>query len=136
MVPMVNSKIYKIVVHCSESPHRGDSAEDIHYWHKARGWDGIGYHYVIREDGKVDYGRPHYWIGAHVHRHNLGTIGICLLGIDYFTEVQLVALRTLIMRLLEEYPDAEVVGHRDLDPNRTCPNFDVKHWLLEDEIRR
>ena len=43
-----------IVVHCSDSPHgRGNNAETIHGWHLARKWSGIGYHYVILEDGTV-----------------------------------------------------------------------------------
>lgn len=130
----MSSKIYKIIIHCSDSPHRGDTAEDIHYWHKARGWDGIGYHYVIRETGKLDYGRPHFWMGSHVHGWNLGTLGVCLLGTDNFTDQQFLTLRLLLTRLKEEYPEAEIVGHNELDSRKTCPNFDVQEWLREQEI--
>ena len=120
--------INKIVIHCSDSPHRGDTAEDIHRWHIQRGWSGIGYHYVIGETGKVENGRPHYWTGSHVKGHNLGSLGICLLGTDYFTPAQMDSLTDLVFLLKAVYPDAEVCGHRDLDSRKTCPNFDVKEW--------
>ena len=34
--------------------------------HLGFGWDGIGYHKVILRSGKVENGRPEFWIGAHV----------------------------------------------------------------------
>ena len=121
--------IDRIVVHCSDSPHgRGDGAEDIHYWHKQRGWSGIGYHYVIKEDGRIENGRPQYWEGAHVRGHNANTLGICLIGKDEFTPDQFDSLRGLLDRLRVEHPSAVIVGHRDLDSSKTCPNFDVQHW--------
>lgn len=122
-------KIDTIVIHCSDSPHRGDTAEDVHRWHKERGWSGIGYHYVIREDGTVDLGRPHYWTGAHVAGHNTGSLGICLLGTTEFTEDQFRSLRSLLKFLKADYPEAKILGHRDLNPNKTCPNFNVKEKL-------
>ena len=120
--------ITKIVVHCSDSPHRGDTAADVHQWHLERGWSGIGYHYVIKEDGELEFGRPHYWTGSHVKGHNTGSLGIMLFGKDYFTPEQFDTLKVLITNLRMEYPNAEVMGHRDLDPHKTCPNFDVKSW--------
>ena len=51
--------IEKIVIHCSATPRNKDfSAEDIRDWHvKGNGWSDIGYHYVIRLDGTIEYGR-------------------------------------------------------------------------------
>ena len=38
-----------IVVHCSAvKPDQTSSAKQIDGWHKALGWKGIGYHYVVR----------------------------------------------------------------------------------------
>lgn len=121
-----------IVVHCSDSPHgRGHSAETIHRWHQERKWSGIGYHYVITEEGEVQNGRPHYWTGAHVKGHNTGSLGICLIGRDYFAPEQLDSLRELLKDLHDQYPEAVICGHRDLDPNKTCPNFDVRDIVEE-----
>jgi len=123
--------IKHIVVHCSDSPSdRGDTAKDIHRWHQERGFDGIGYHAVILPTGEIEQGRPHYWKGAHVKGHNHDSIGICLIGQIHFNDEQKAALRDLIHELLRKYPKADVVGHCDLDPKKTCPNFDVKDWWL------
>ena len=123
-------KIKRIVVHCSDSPHRRDKAETIHAWHLTRGWSGIGYHWVIQEDGTVEAGRPEYWTGAHVKNYNTGSIGICLFGVSYFTEDQFESLDLLIRQILERHSEVEdICGHCDLDQNKTCPNFDVKKWL-------
>ena len=121
-------KIDTIVVHCSDSPHRGDTAETVHKWHLERGWAGIGYHYVIREDGTVERGRPDYWVGSHVAGHNANSLGICLLGKDEFTDAQYASLKELVKSLFIKYPGAALKGHRDLDSKKTCPNFSVQGW--------
>ncbi len=118
-----------IVVHCSDSPQgRGDNAATLHAWHKQRGFAGIGYHFVVLEDGTVENGRPIYWEGAHVEGHNKNSIGICLIGKDKFTDKQLSAAKKLVADLQKKH-GGKVVGHRDLDSKKTCPNFDVKKWL-------
>ena len=124
-----------IVIHCSDSPQgRVDGAGEIHQWHVEKGWAGIGYHAVIDEEGLVMRGRPvfpetkTFWAGAHVRGHNHESIGICLIGIDDFTLEQMSALRSLVFDYKRSWPDAEVVGHCDLDDRKTCPNFDVKNW--------
>lgn len=123
--------ITKIVIHCSDSPHfRGDDAQTIHKWHLEKGWDGIGYHLVITESGEVQPGRPWYWQGAHVGPHNPGSLGICLIGRDYFTDEQLESLRYVYDELRAAWPEAEWLNHYDLDPNRTCPNFDAVALLV------
>jgi N-acetylmuramoyl-L-alanine amidase len=99
------------------------------------GWDGIGYHAVIKRNGEIERGRPHYWIGAHVKGYNRGSLGICLIGRDEFTDDQMTALRELLLEWMDLYPLAEIIGHRDLDPHRTCPNFDVRSWCREVLLR-
>jgi hypothetical protein len=55
--------IRRHIIHCSAST-QGDVAE-IRRWHLARGWNDIGYHFVIRPDGEVEVGRMLHEIGAH-----------------------------------------------------------------------
>ena len=124
----MHRKIDTIVVHCSDSPHRGDHASDVHAWHLQRGWAGIGYHYTITEEGAVENGRPTYWVGSHVKGHNQHSLGIMLFGVDEFTPEQFKSLQKLLNLLLLQFPGAKVVGHRDLDPYKFGPNFDVISW--------
>lgn len=137
-----------IAIHCSATPNgRPHTAEDIHRWHLDRGWDGIGYHYVIELDGTRRTGRPEYWTGAHAGGHNRGSIGICLIGTDWFTLEQQAALADLLDDLRQRYPDAIIRGHRDLSPDRnndgritadewtkTCPGFDARDWCKKNGI--
>lgn len=123
--------------------------------HRRRGFLGIGYHYVIRRDGKVEFGRPTNKPGAHVRGHNAHSIAICLVGgldpkgkaEDNFTEAQYESLYDLLNML--DYPRAEILGHRDLSPDlnkdgkitsnewlKQCPCFDVREWLLFEKLER
>lgn len=127
-----------LVVHCSATPAKVfvDRAV-IDRWHRERGWLGIGYHYVIKRDGLVEYGRGITEVGAHVEGRNHESIGICMAGgmdaanknpEDNFTPEQFIALKGLLKGLLTDFPKAEIVGHRDLNPGKACPSFDAKAW--------
>lgn len=77
-------KTEKLVIHHSASDSNITIA-DIHRWHQANGWIGIGYHYVIYANGSLYRGRPECVIGAHAyqdsnHEANSNGIGICLIG--------------------------------------------------------
>jgi N-acetylmuramoyl-L-alanine amidase len=125
--------INRLVVHCSATPNGKEyHAADIDRWHKARGWDGIGYHFVIALDGSVEPGRPVETIGAHVEGHNRDSIGICLIGTDEFNSLQHTALARLLADLRKQYPAAEICGHRDFpDVHKLCPGFDVRAWCRD-----
>lgn len=127
-----------IVVHCADTPAIMDvGAKEIDQWHREKGWLCIGYHYVIRRNGTLEVGRPETKMGAHVKGHNSTSIGICLVGgrgpegepENNFTIAQMNTLRQLLESLEESYPDAQLVGHRDLAPGRACPCFDVQTEL-------
>lgn len=124
-----------IIIHCTATPPGRDvRAEDIRRWHRARGWKDIGYHWVVCLDGTVERGRDEADPGAHCRGHNARSIGVCYAGgvaadgrtpADTRTEAQKASLRALAGRLRSRYPAARVVGHRDLDPRKACPSFDV-----------
>lgn len=130
--------INEIIIHCSATPEGRDyTVADIDRWHKARGWRGIGYHYVIYRDGSVHAGRPVEQIGAHCTGHNANSIGICYIGgvsadgktpKDTRTSAQRIALRELVEELRAKYPGATVHGHREFAP-KACPSFDVQTEL-------
>ena len=53
--------------------------------HLEFGWNGIGYHKIIKRDGEIENGRPEFWIGAHVYGKNDQSLGVCLIGRDNFS---------------------------------------------------
>jgi len=132
-------KITLIVVHCSAvRPYQTSSADDIDNWHKQRvthgiHWKGIGYHFVVRRDGTIEKGRALAEPGAHVVGHNKYSIGICYEGgldvegneVDTRTPEQKATLRKLLEQLHEQFPNALIVGHHDLNPGKECPCYDV-----------
>ena len=87
----------KAVIHHTASPC-WTTVADIDRWHKERGWDEIGYHYVIGCDGKVSKGRSINKQGAHAKGRN-NRIGVVLVGYDEFTSVQKLAYKKLIKTL-------------------------------------
>jgi N-acetylmuramoyl-L-alanine amidase len=102
--------INEIIIHCSDSDF-GD-VDLIDQWHKERGWDGVGYHYVItngiiahgneydpKMDGEIQKGRELAVMGAHCRGHNYNSIGICLIGRHHFTGRQLLESLPNLLRI-------------------------------------
>lgn len=128
-------KIDLIVIHCADTYARMDiGVKEIREWHLKRGFNDIGYHYVIRRDGTVENGRPLEKAGAHAQGYNTRSIGICYAGgkgdngqpEDNRTPEQKAALHKLVADLLEQFPGADVCGHRDLPGvHKACPCFSV-----------
>lgn len=137
-----------IVIHCSAT--RSDKAyspELLEADHRARGFRSAGYHFYVRQDGTVVPMRPLGQIGAHTRGFNRCSIGVCYEGgispegkpSDTRTRQQKRALRALLIDLKSLYPWAQIVGHRDLSPDRdgngrierwewlkACPSFDAQ----------
>lgn len=127
--------INRIIVHCSATPEGKDfHASDIDKWHRNRGFNSIGYHYVITLDGKVEQGRPEDKVGAHASGYNSHSIGVCYIGgvevdgktpKDTRTDAQKEALANLIGKLKKKYPGAVVHGHNEV-ANKACPCFNAR----------
>ena len=136
---MIISKMLDVrylVVHCSATKvSQTVTVQDIDRWHKANGWNGCGYHWVIYQDGTIHQGRPETLAGAHVLHYNAHAIGICYVGgldeeghpADTRTTQQKAALWHLLKELKGTYPEARIVGHRDFPKViKDCPCFDVQ----------
>ena len=123
-----------IIIHCSATfPGQDVGAAEIDRWHRQRGFDGIGYHYVVRLDGTIEEGRPYHREGAHALGWNKRAVGICYIGgldnrkrpCDTRTIQQREALKALILRLKKEHPGlVRILGHRDV-ARKACPCFDA-----------
>ncbi len=121
-------KINKIVIHCTDSDDSLDiGAKQINEWHLARGFTMIGYHFVIRRNGKIEIGRFLDEVGAHVKGHNQRSIGICWVGRNQIDKKQYEMLKQLVSELQREYGlrVEDVLGHYELDHGKTCPNLDM-----------
>ena len=140
-------RITDIVIHCTATPpHNNLTADDLRRMHKQQGWSDIGYHYVVRLDGKVELGRDVDLIGAHVSGHNAHSIGVVYVGgLDRYgnakdtrNDLQRAALLSLLLDLRKLYPGAKISGHRDFSPDlngngrvepeewiKMCPCFDA-----------
>ena len=134
-VPSVPPRPWKwIVIHHSASPSGSMAVFDKE--HKAKGWDGVGYHFVIGNgtnsgDGQIEV-TPRWPIqkwGAHAktadNRFNEYGIGICLVGnfdMERPTSAQMRSLTRLVAYLMHTYhiPANNVLGHRDTKPTE-CP---------------
>lgn len=127
-------KINKIIVHCTATPAgRNVEVSEIDRWHRQRGFNGIGYHYVVMLDGGVKMGRPVEIIGAHCKGQNAESVGVVYVGgmsadntrpMDTRTREQKGALRTLIKKLLHDYPGSTVHSHYEFAA-KACPCFDA-----------
>ena len=142
-------KITEIIIHCSATPDGKDyTVDDIRRWHKQRGYSDVGYHYIVYRNGILAQGRDVNIIGAHASGHNAHSIGICYIGgmsadntrpEDTRTLRQKGRLLSLLVDLRKLYPNARIIGHRDLSEDKNgngiiepsewmkaCPSFDAK----------
>ena len=115
----------RIILHHAES--KSCTADDIHRWHLANGWCGIGYHFFVRKDGSIYRGRPEGVVGSHAKGSNSDSIGICFEG-SYMTETmnqtQINAGRELVAYLKNKYGISKVQKHMDVcAPNCPGTNF-------------
>lgn len=116
-----------LVLHTAAYSGRNCDASVIDSWHKKRGWQGIGYHYVIlnnrhdnKPDGELEAGRGNNISGAHCLGLNGKSLGICCVGHgdkEDFTEKQYITLITLCRKLMAKHhiPLENVIGHREVN---------------------
>jgi len=126
----------RIIVHHSASDNpKHDDISIIRDWHvKENGWADVGYHFFIKSDGTLQYGREIWRVGSHCRGHNMDSIGICLHGDKHFSREQFAELAQLCWQIQIVTQITEIRGHSYYDhknkPN--CPGFDVfgmiKHY--------
>ena len=134
-----------IVVHHSATDRGNAASFDLS--HRRRGWDELGYHFVINNgdggpDGRIEVGsrwKKQKW-GAHTggtpnNEYNNHGIGICLVG-DFSRKMpsraQIASLERLVHHLASKHhidPD-NVIGHRE-GPNAStvCPGAVFLNWV-------
>jgi N-acetylmuramoyl-L-alanine amidase len=129
--------ITEIVVHCTDSPDSLDvGAKEIDEWHRDKGWNEIGYNWVVRRDGTLESGRSEEKVGAHCLGFNQTSIGIVWVGRDTPTAEQYETLIEKVSELQHRFDvrTPRVFGHRELNSGRTCPNLDCAK--LRDDLEK
>lgn len=125
--------INAIILHSIATPEgRKYTVHEVNKMHEARGWKGIGYHYLIHLNGTISKGRPVEEEGAHVKGRNHDTIGVAYVGgTDMFgnakdtrTIRQKIAQQLLVNWLRLRYKVYRVLGHKDCGQTE-CPSYDV-----------
>lgn len=130
------------------------TAADIERWHRARGWSGIGYHKVVRRNGRIEDGRAETVIGAHTLGLNGQSLGICLSGhgdLQPMTQAQEQALIGLLVQLAQKYqvPPERIIGHREVNrlveqgqlgatyrTSKTCPGTKISMVHIRSLVRK
>lgn len=147
-------KIDYIVVHCTGTKPDA-SIEGIKEHWKTLGWKNPGYHFVIYNDGSAARLADDAKVVNGAKGYNAHSIHVAYMGgINEFkregctlTLAQTNTLATILERLAEKYPDAKIVGHRDLSPDadgdgrieecewvKQCPCFNVQDFLKTHNI--
>ena len=142
-VPKAKSERWEcIVIHHSATDFGG--ARRFDRAHRERGFDELGYHFVIGNgtdtaDGQVEVG-PRWRVqkyGAHCRSpqdyYNEHGIGVCLVGNfdeDRPTAAQMDSLKKLVRHLSKTYdiPPNKIYSHGGVTGMTHCPgkNFDLK----------
>lgn len=138
-------KITRIFVHCTAGSQK-QTVEDLKAEFKRKGWKAPGYHYVVDVQGQVCQLLSVEQIANGVYGYNKNSIHIAYMGgvdangkaADNRTPEQKKALREIVESVHKHYPDAKVLGHRDISPDKNgngivdpwerikeCPSFDV-----------
>ena len=65
-------QIKQIIVHCTatrpdwwDKKTINEQVKEVDRWHRDRGFNQVGYHYLIGRSGEVVQGRPVEMVGAH-----------------------------------------------------------------------
>lgn len=139
--------ITRIFVHCTASYQSTTTEATLINEFKRKGWKNPGYHYVVKPDGSVFNMLDESKIANGVQGYNSNSIHVSYIGgidkthpkgIDNRTDAQKATLVKLLTELKRKYPNAKIMGHRDISPDKNhngivdpwerikeCPCFDA-----------
>lgn len=140
-------KIERIFIHCTASYQSNTTVNSLLKEFKAKGWKNPGYHYVIFPDGNIVNMLDESKVSNGVKGYNSTSINVAYVGgidkngksVDNRTQAQKAALWSILRKLVVKYPEAQILGHRDISPDtnhngkvdtweriKDCPCFDAK----------
>ena len=137
--PLNHEDVRFLVVHCSATRcDRNFSVERLIETGMEK-WGQPSYHYYVRRNGNIIPILPESVRGAHAVGYNYCSIGICYEGgydangeaADTRTELQKHALYELLKQLHDDYPQARIVGHRELPGvHKACPCYSMDEYAV------
>lgn len=139
--------ITRIFVHCTASYQATTTEATLRNEFKSKGWKNPGYHYVVKPDGGIINMLDENSVANGVQGYNSNSIHVSYIGgidkahpkgIDNRTDAQKTTLVELLTKLKKKYPNAKIMGHRDISPDKNkngivdpwerikeCPCFDA-----------
>lgn len=139
-------KVKRIFVHCTATPLYA-SVSNIMAEFERKGWKSPGYHFIIPADGRSMNVHPLNLVANGVQGYNQDSVHVAWIGgiddkgkaVDNRTMEQKEELREILQKLRKLYPQAEILGHRDISPDlnkngivdpweriKECPCFDAR----------
>ena len=132
-------EIQRIFVHCTAGSQK-QTLKDLLNEFKNKGWSNPGYHYVVFPNGKVEQLLGEDKVSNGVQGYNSTSINVAYVGgidekgraCDNRTDAQKLALGNLLLELKKKYPNAHIMGHRDIwgkkpsNWKKQCPCFDAE----------
>jgi peptidoglycan hydrolase-like protein with peptidoglycan-binding domain len=119
-------------VHYSAGPSSQSPRAIQNYHMDSRGWDDIGYNFLVDTAGRVYVGRGFDVLGAHASGHNRTHIGVCFIGSDG----QATSAAKRAIAALYEAASSRAgrtltkTFHGGLSGNATlCPGADLRSWV-------
>ena len=146
-IRLFKRRIDSLIIHSTESfKDQFLTAEMLHEDAKARGFDTIQYHYIIRRDGTMQRGIPTTLVSKFdpkAYRNN--SINIAMVGGlnvpsgtqaansyrsgSSFTRSQYTTLDTFLDTFFKGYPGAKVYGYGELVDTTNEPYFNVEQYV-------
>lgn len=128
----------KVVVHQSIK-----TVANYHVQHN--GWNAIGYHWYVEQDGQGERGRNDDVVGAHVGGFNTDSLGLCVSGhgdFEPWNDAQMAEVMRKCAQWCGLYriPADHVIGHREAPEHgappvhKTCPGMLVDMNRVRSEL--
>ena len=137
MKELKHSAVKLLIIHCSATRcNKPFSVDSLIATGEAR-FGQPSYHYYIRRNGAIVPILPENVRGAHARHYNSCSLGICYEGgldekgraEDTRTPAQRAALIALLRSLKLDYPNAEILGHCELEGvHKACPSFSCSEY--------
>jgi N-acetylmuramoyl-L-alanine amidase len=142
---MISRPIDYIFIHCTASTPGTTVKNILDYWKNVKGWNNPGYHFLITPEGRAVRIAEDSQVTNGVRGYNCSSIHISWIGGNIGTATapvwsnnitanqyrQLIALTKYYNHL---FPNAKVLGHREVNKGKLCPLLDVTEVLEAEGI--